>query len=61
MPRERITLESEVVKIMKKIGQKKARDWIIENFGVANFSKLDNASLERFVLAHAEEASEHVS
>lgn len=49
----RIALEEQVTKIILKIGKPKALKWLKENFGVANFSKLNNAGLEKFIKDHA--------
>lgn len=46
---ERITLEEKVTKIVMKIGRPRALAFLRSEFGVANFSKLDNASLARFI------------
>jgi predicted 3-demethylubiquinone-9 3-methyltransferase (glyoxalase superfamily) len=52
--KERMTLDQEVLRIIKKVGTPKAQRWIKERFGVVWFSKLDNKSMSEFINAHQE-------
>ncbi len=53
--KERMTLDAEALRIIKKVGAPKAQRWIKERYGVVWFSKLDNKAMQEFIKAHEEQ------